>query len=253
MDPSNTTTDSSRQHLKLIDCDVNLSLAEAAAAFRFHIQIHQHLCAFHVVADEHGRQIESHHYCSCVSPEFHQCIIYDSDKPNARLIGIEYLISENKFNKLPAEEKQYWHSHKYEVESGVLIQMHASGIEGQVPENKERDMMSTIHKTFGKVIHTWNIDQNPELPLGPPSLMMSYTKPDMVDWDQVKRRDREQNVNTQERSKIRSTYLDMDYTKNKDADQWMRGGKPVQFKPIESSLSQTSSNEFVESPSFLED
>ncbi|WAQ81919.1 hypothetical protein PtA15_2A232 [Puccinia triticina] len=71
---------------------------------------------------------------------------------------------------------------------------------------------------------------------------MSYTKPDMVDWDQVKGRDREQNVNTQECSKIRSTYLDMDYRKNKDADQWMRGGKPVQFKLIESSLLQTRSN-----------
>ncbi|KNZ62960.1 uncharacterized protein VP01_1201g4 [Puccinia sorghi] len=237
------------------------------------VLIHQHLCAFHVVADEHGRQIESHHYCSCVSPEFHQCIIYDSDKPNARLIGvliiasrlqkgkkmklkkvwvnflkgIEYLISENKFNELPAEEKQYWHSHKYEVESGVLIQMvcyfstreHASGIEGPVPENKERDMMSVIHQTFGKVIHTWNIDQHPALPLGPPSLMMSYTKPEMVDWEKVKRRDAEQKVNTQERSKIRSTYLDLNYPKNMDADSWMQSAKPVQFKPIESSLSES--------------
>jgi len=26
-----------------------------------------------------------------------QCVIYDSDEPNARLIGIEYIISENVF------------------------------------------------------------------------------------------------------------------------------------------------------------
>ena len=25
---------------------------------------------------------------------FHQCIIYDSDEPTARLIGIEYIVSE---------------------------------------------------------------------------------------------------------------------------------------------------------------
>ncbi|POW21025.1 hypothetical protein PSHT_02939 [Puccinia striiformis] len=206
-------------------------------------KIHQHLCAFHVVADQHGRQIQSHHYCSCISPEFHQCIIYDSDLPNARLIGIEYLISEDKFNSLPTEEKQYWHSHKYEVESGVLIQMHASGIEGRVPENKEREMMTGIHKTFGKVIHTWNVDQNPDLPLGAPSLMMSYTNPEMVDWELVKKRDQEYDVNTIERSKARSTYLDLKYPKNEEADQWMKsGGHPVQFKPAVQSSSLGNSN-----------
>lgn len=66
---------------------------------------------------------------------FHQCIIYDSDEPTARLIGIEYIVSEEvssylaaltggyvrhvllpqTFKALPTEEKRYWHSHKYEV------------------------------------------------------------------------------------------------------------------------------------------
>lgn len=55
-------------------------------------RVHQHLCAFHVVADQHGRQVESHHYCTCVSSDFHQCIVYDSDQPNARLIGSSSLI-----------------------------------------------------------------------------------------------------------------------------------------------------------------
>ncbi|KAG0140487.1 hypothetical protein CROQUDRAFT_665106 [Cronartium quercuum f. sp. fusiforme G11] len=199
-------------------------------------KVHQHLCAFHVVADDHSRQIESHHYCTCLSPDFHQCIIYDSDKPNARLIGIEYLISEKKFNALPTEEKAYWHSHKYEVESGVLIQMHATGREGVVAEPDEREMMMAIHQTFGKVIHTWNVDQNPELPLGPPSLMMSYTKPEMVNWDQVKERDLEQDVNTAERSKIRAGYLPLEYAKNEEADEWMKTGHQIQFGPTKRAL-----------------
>jgi len=49
-----------------------------------------------------------------------QCVIYDSDKPNARLIGLEYIISSELFEGLPEEEKIYWHSHKYEVQSGTL-------------------------------------------------------------------------------------------------------------------------------------
>ncbi|KAH9820129.1 embryo-specific protein [Melampsora americana] len=199
-------------------------------------KIHQHLCAFHVVADEQDRQIEAHHYCTCVSCDFHQCIVYDSDKPDARLIGIEYLISEQKFNSLPEEEKVYWHSHKYEVESGVLMQMHVAGREGAVPEEEERGMMMAVHQTFGKVIHTWNVDRHPDLPLGPPSLMMSYTKPEMVNWEQVKKRDSEQGVDTAERSKIRAGYLPLDYAKNQNADKWMETGKQVQFESIERSL-----------------
>ncbi|POW10274.1 hypothetical protein PSTT_06129 [Puccinia striiformis] len=188
-------------------------------------KIHQHLCAFHVVADQHGRQIQSHHYCSCIS-DFHQCTIYDSDLPNARLIGIEYLISEDKFNSLPTEEKQYWHSHKYEVESGVLIQMHASGIE----DDDSEYMTGTLIK-------------NPDLPLGAPSLMMSYTNPEMVDWELVKKRDQEYDVNTIERSKARSTYLDLKYPKNEEADQWMKsGGQPVQFVPAVQCSSLGNSN-----------
>ena len=46
-----------------------------------------------------------------------QCVVYDSPKENARLIGVEYIISEALFGQLPAEEKQLWPSHRYEVVS----------------------------------------------------------------------------------------------------------------------------------------
>ncbi len=36
----------------------------------------------------------------------------DSDQPSARLIGIEYIISERLLKTLPEEEKRFWHSHK---------------------------------------------------------------------------------------------------------------------------------------------
>ena len=64
--------------------------------------------------------MEAHHFCACPNEEVRQCVIYDSDKPNARLIGTEYIISDKLFETLPEEEKVYWHSHKYEVLSGTL-------------------------------------------------------------------------------------------------------------------------------------
>lgn len=45
-----------------------------------------------------------------------QCIIYDSNKSDAKLIGIEYIISRKLFDTLPMEERKYWHSHEFEVD-----------------------------------------------------------------------------------------------------------------------------------------
>lgn len=59
-----------------------------------------------------------------------QCVIYDSDKPDARLIGIEYVIDESVFVTLDHEEKKLWHSHKFEVESGTL----QLGVKALVPK-----------------------------------------------------------------------------------------------------------------------
>ena len=81
---------------------------------------------------DRSRHVEAHHFCTHRSTDFHQCIIYDSGELDARLIGIEYIVSEKvrlphsifwhdthigpkMFKDLPQEEKKYWHSHKYEV------------------------------------------------------------------------------------------------------------------------------------------
>jgi hypothetical protein len=45
----------------------------------------------------------SHHYCSHLNEDVRQCVIYDSDEPGARLIGVEYIISASLFQTLPME------------------------------------------------------------------------------------------------------------------------------------------------------
>lgn len=85
-------------------------------------KIHQALHAYHVVADERGDIVPSVHYCACSATGDHfQCLIYDSDQPDAKLIGVEYMIPEEKFLQLPDDEKKYWHSHVHEVMSGSLV------------------------------------------------------------------------------------------------------------------------------------
>jgi hypothetical protein len=60
----------------------------------------------HVYAADPSRSVKAHHFCTHLRKNLHQCVIYDSDEANARLIGIEYLIPEKEFTELPEEEKK---------------------------------------------------------------------------------------------------------------------------------------------------
>jgi hypothetical protein len=126
-----------------------------------------YLNGFHFYADDMGHQMEAHHFCSQVNEDFIQCVIFDGNTRKARLIGIEYIVSERLFRNLPEEEKRLWHSHHYEVGSGTLI---APGI----PERIERKLMEKIVSTYGKVWHTWDTARF-DLPMGIPALMMGFT------------------------------------------------------------------------------
>jgi Protein of unknown function (DUF1264) len=78
-------------------------------------QIDAYVCGLHFYNGDMNRQVIAHHFCSHRSEEFLQCVIYDTNKSDARLIGIEYIISARLFGGLSDEEKRYWHSHQFEV------------------------------------------------------------------------------------------------------------------------------------------
>ncbi|XP_051121843.1 oil body-associated protein 1A-like [Andrographis paniculata] len=132
-------------------------------------KIHQHLCAFHFYADDMTRQVEAHHYCAHQNEDFRQCLIYDRPDEDARLIGLEYVVSEELFLTLPDDEKRFWHSHEYEVKSGVLFM---PGVPGPI----QRQDLAKVCKTYGKVFHFWQVDAGDSLPLGLPQLMMALTR-----------------------------------------------------------------------------
>ncbi len=46
--------------------------------------------------------------------EMRQCAILNSPEEDARLIGVEYIISEKLFDTLSDEEKKLWHAGSYE-------------------------------------------------------------------------------------------------------------------------------------------
>ncbi|KAI1393678.1 DUF1264-domain-containing protein [Hypoxylon trugodes] len=150
-------------------------------------QLCAHLNAFHTYADEPGRYIEANHYCAHLTEDVRQCILYDSTSPNARLIGIEYMITPTLYQTLPPEERKLWHSHVYEVKSGMLIMPGPTTVPGmqQAWEAAETQEMKHVIGLYGKVYHLWQTDRGDALPLGSPKLMTSFTADGQFDFEKA--------------------------------------------------------------------
>lgn len=158
--------------------------------------INTYLDGFHFYNGNINAQMEAHHYVSQLNEDVHQAIIYDGNTKDARIMGVEYIISERLFKSLPEEEKKLWHSHHYEVKSGTLI---APGI----PDAAEHELMEKLISTYGKTIHTWHTDQERELPLGSPMIMMGFTKDGQLKENLITARDERFKVSTSEKRKNR--------------------------------------------------
>ncbi|KAJ3843990.1 hypothetical protein F5878DRAFT_200977 [Lentinula raphanica] len=136
------------------------TIQQVAFSFKPISNIKQALCAMHPYAADPSRVVPAYHYCTHnISSDLHQCIIFDSNETSARLIGVEYIVTEKVFKTLDDEEKRLWHSHKYEIESGILTMVAKQGIPGGVDDMLEMPALKDLHTTYGKTWHFWQIDQ----------------------------------------------------------------------------------------------
>jgi hypothetical protein len=147
---------------------------------------HAHFCGIHVAKRDPKLQLIVQHYCAPLGEEMHQCLLYDSFERNAKLLGVEYIVSDRVYRGLSQEEKRYWHPHTYEVLAGGLI---APGMR----QADEMKFMKAILTTWGKTWHTWP-DPRTAVPLGEPMLMWSATGDGQIQRDVVGQRDRLFNV-----------------------------------------------------------
>jgi hypothetical protein len=151
---------------------------------------HLHFCGIHMAKKDPSFQLITQHYCAAHTggPEgdVFQCVLFDGTGKNAKLLGVEYLISDEAYRKLPEAEKKYWHAHTYEVLGGGLI---APGM----PEKDEMAFMKVIINTWGKAWHTWP-DPKTAVPVGEPMLIWSLMGDDHVDKDVLAARDKAFNV-----------------------------------------------------------
>jgi hypothetical protein len=178
------------------------------------LAIDAHVCGLHFYSGDLRRQVIAHHYCSHFSKDVLQCVIYDSDRKNARLVGIEYIVSAELFAGLPAEEKKLWHSHVYEVKSGQLTAPRISG-------TAEKGLMKDLIGTYGKTWYTWQADRDEQVPLGIPQLMMAFVADGQANPRLLADRDREQGVSSAEKKKDRADLVAPAIQPG--ADGWQKG------------------------------
>lgn len=173
-----------------------------------------YLDGFHFYNGNLQGQMEAHHYCGHLNEDVIQCVIFDGNGQDAKLMGVEYIVTEKLFAGLPVEEKHLWHSHVHEVRSGSLI---APGI----PEPAERELMTRLAGTYGKTWHTWHTDQKQALPVGAPMLMMGFTADGQLNQQLLAGRDQRFNVSSaglrQKRAGIPYPEIDA------QADAWTKG------------------------------
>lgn len=147
-----------------------------------------HFCGIHVAKKDPKIQIVTQHYCGMIGEEMHQCLLFDAMGHKARLLGVEYIISDRLFRNLPDEEKKYWHPHTYEVLAGGLIAP-------EMTADDEMKFMKGLLTTWGKTWHTWPNPKTP-VPMGEPLLMWSLTADGQQDPKVVAERDKAFGVET---------------------------------------------------------
>ncbi|XP_009600901.1 oil body-associated protein 2C [Nicotiana tomentosiformis] len=182
-------------------------------------QMNQHVCTFALYNHDMNRQIETHHYVTRLNQDFLQCAVYDSDHSTAHLIGVEYIVSDRIFETLPEEEQKLWHSHAYEIKSGLWVNPRA-------PEMVVKHELENIAKTYGKFWCTWQTDRGDKLPIGAPALMMSPQAVNlgMIKPEVIQKRDDKYNMSTDAMKRSRLEIAEPEWL-NPQADYWKQHGK----------------------------
>jgi len=165
-----------------------------------------YLDGFHAAKDDPNMQMEAHHYCNQVNEDFAQCVLFDGNTADARMMGVEYIVSEKIYNTLPADEKAYWHPHNFEILSG---QLRLPGL----PDVAEKEALKGKMNSYGKTWHFWMTgmrDHQPDpLPFGPPRLQWSFNHDGEDLPGMVEDRDTRMNLNTAKARKDRQDMVSL--------------------------------------------
>lgn len=187
-----------------------------------------YMVGFHPMKERPQMQVEAHHYCHQINEDFAQCALFDGNTRDARLHGIEYIISEKLFETLPPEERQYWHPHNGEILSGQLAAP-------DIPDIAEKSLMRTKINSYGKTWHLWNTGHagHPadKLPLGPAMLAWSFNRDGELLPGLLEKRDKAMDIDSADKRRQRADLQKLAKPQSGVDDLKGRFGRPTRDIP----------------------
>lgn len=124
-----------------------------------------HDFTLHIDAIKHINEMPDyvvHHSCKTLDEDYIQCLLFDSDLPNAHVIGVETIISPEVYAQLPEEERSSWHYHKDEI---PLVDAKLPGLS----DEEIARVVAAVENTYGRVVIFWNPGEI--APMGVPSVV----------------------------------------------------------------------------------
>ena len=76
------------------------------------------------------------------------------------------MVPKHVYEKFDAEEQKLWHSHEFEVLSGMLVLPKPKGADPDEWEAGELKAMKEVVGLYGKTWHFWQVDRGDQYPLG---------------------------------------------------------------------------------------
>lgn len=168
---------------ELIETGAGL-LQDRAALGSFTLVLH----TAHPLEAASARTVEAHLVCSRLSEDLVQALMFDGNTRGARLVGVEYMISDRLYATLPDDERPLWHAHRDDVMSGLLA---APGL----PAALEREVMAWAARSYGKASLLWDSAAD-DLPVGMPELLLGYTAERPADAAFIEKRDKRMGIST---------------------------------------------------------
>jgi hypothetical protein len=115
----------------------------------------------HVSVNKHDSEhldAQMDHWCKLDPTIVAVCLLYSGNDTNAKLSQVEFIITDEQYQSLPAREKQNWHNHAVELTpqrgEPQIISL-PEGVNGT-------QLLDTLLSTYGKVVTLW--DPSDELP-----------------------------------------------------------------------------------------
>lgn len=134
------------------------------------------------------------------------------------------MIPKHVYETLDPAEQKLWHSHEFEVSSGMLALPKPAGQSNDTWEKMELDAMKEVAGLYGKTWHTWQVDRGDQIPLGYPTLMGSLTSQEQIPnlKEAIAHRDGDWNIDFEEKARRRAAAGIKGPGIHENADSWWK-------------------------------